>query len=77
MMHTLSQESSIIEKVVSSYSNIQTRVEGVAAISQEGSASVEEVLATVENENQSVMEIGDSLSGIKNMNSQLYSYINY
>lgn len=72
MMTTLSQEKSMIEKVASSYGNIQKRIEGVAAISQESSASVEEVLATIENENQNVMTIGDSLSDIKNMGSKLY-----
>lgn len=71
MISTLSEEKSVIERVVNGYSHIQKKVESVASISEQSSASVEEVLATIENENQNVMAIGDFLSGIKNISSEL------
>ena len=55
--------------------DIQKRVENVASISEENSASIEEVLSTVEEENNEIIGISKSMENISHLSADLKKMI--
>jgi methyl-accepting chemotaxis protein len=55
--------------------DIQKRVENVASISEENSASIEEVLSTVEEENNEIIGISKSMENISHLSTDLKKMI--
>jgi methyl-accepting chemotaxis protein len=54
----------------------QKQIESIASISEENAASVQEVLATVEDENQQIIRISESVEGISELSRNLKSLLN-
>ncbi|QNU66864.1 hypothetical protein EHE19_018885 [Ruminiclostridium herbifermentans] len=62
-------------QVAEKFIDIQKRVENVASISEENSASIEEVLSTVEEENNEIIEISKSMENISHLSAELKKMI--
>lgn len=58
------------------YVETQKQMESIASISEENAASVEEILAIVEDENQQIMQISESIGGIGELSGKLKSLLN-
>lgn len=54
---------------------VQRRIENIAGISEENSASIEEVLSTVEDENNGIIEISESMEKIGSLSNDLKKMI--
>ncbi|NLO38454.1 MAG: hypothetical protein GX115_03135 [Ruminiclostridium sp.] len=54
---------------------VQRQIESVASISEENSASIQEVLATIEAENTNMTELGESVSQIQGLSGHLRSLL--
>ncbi len=67
----LDTEYQMINKIMGKFMEVQERIENIASISEEHSASNEEILATLENENSGIIAIKDSVVEIKEMTSVL------
>ncbi len=57
--------------ITENYMETQKEMESIASISEENAASVEEILATVEDENQQIIQISDSVEGIGQLSREL------
>lgn len=53
------------------YLETQKQMESIASISEENAASVEEIMATIEDENQQIIRISESVEGISELSSEL------
>ena len=73
--NNVSNELGMIEKTTSIFSKIRQEAESMASISEEHSASTEEMLATMQEQNSSIEIIHHSMQGIKNSNEKLYGII--
>ncbi len=62
-------------KMTKDMDTVQQQIEGVASISEENSASIQEVLATIEAENASMTELGESVSKIQGLSGNLRSLL--
>lgn len=58
-------------KMTEEMESVQRQIEGVASISEENSASTQEVLATIESENAHMTELGVSVQGIRELSGNL------
>lgn len=67
----LETENDMIGKIMDRFIKVQERIENIASISEEHSASNEEILATIENENNDIISIKDSIQEIKQLSSEL------
>ncbi len=67
----LETENAMIGKILEKFIQVQEKVESIASISEEHSASNEEILATIENENNDISSIGNAIQEIKKMTSVL------
>ena len=54
-------------KITTELESVQHQIENVASISEENSASIQEVLATLENEHNRLLELNDSVQEIQNL----------
>ena len=54
-------------QITSGLESVQHQIENVASISEENSASIEEVLATLETEHNRILELNDSIQEIQNL----------
>jgi methyl-accepting chemotaxis protein len=68
-------ELGMIEKTTSLFSKIRQESEGIASISEEHSASTEEMLATMQEQNASIESIHYTMQGIKQANEKLFGII--
>lgn len=64
------------KRMAEKFLEIQRRIENIASISEENSASIEEVLSTVESENNGIIEISESIGKISNLSNDLRKMIN-
>jgi len=72
--HSNSEIESCMEMVASvsrNYSESQKQVESIASISEENAASIEEILATVENENQQIIKISESVEALTQLSKKI------
>lgn len=69
------KEVELFDRIAESYINTQAQLENISSISEENVASVQEILATVENENEQIVHIGKSLEEIKNLSGKLKEMI--
>ncbi len=67
----LATENKMIHNVLEKFIQVQERIENIASISEEHSASNEEILATIESENADIIAIKDSISEIKEISAVL------
>lgn len=67
----LDTENTMISSILEKFIQVQERIENIASISEEHSASNEEILATLETENNDILSIRDSILEIKQMSSLL------
>lgn len=58
-------------RITEEMESVQRQIEGVASISEENSAATQEVLATIEDENVHMTELGVSVQGIKELSGNL------
>ena len=72
---SLLKETKMIEKISNSFIKIQNDMENVACISQENAASTQEVVSTIELENDSMLSIGTSIKEIHALSGDLSSII--
>lgn len=68
---SLNTENKMIANVLDIFTNVQTQVSEIACISQENAASNEEVLATLENENNDINSINKAIKEIKQLSDAL------
>ena len=71
ILNSIQGKNQMAEKFI----DIQKRVENVASISEENSASIEEVLATVEQENNEIIGISKSMENISHLSADLKKMI--
>jgi len=67
----LDTENQMIGNILEKFIRVQERIESIASISQENAASNEEILATIENENNDILTIKASIQEIKQMSGLL------
>jgi methyl-accepting chemotaxis protein len=67
----LETENSMIMNILDKFVQVQERIENIASISEEHSASNEEVLATIENENNDIVSVKNSIQEIKKLSDVL------
>ena len=72
---SLLKETKMIEKISNSFIKIQNDMENVACISEENAASTQEVVSTIELENDSMLSIGTSIKEIHALSGDLSSII--
>lgn len=61
----------MVASVSQNYSQSQRQVESIASISEENAASIEEILATMEDENQRIIKISESVEGITKLSKKI------
>lgn len=61
----------VFASISENYLETKKQMESIASISEENAASVEEILATVEDENQQIMQISESIGGIGELSKEL------
>jgi len=66
----------IFTSVSENYLDSQKQIETIAGISEENAASVEEILATVEDENQQIIQISESIKGMNDLSKKLKELLN-
>lgn len=71
MQNQIKEEERLVEKVNEKYTHILSNVESIAAISEETSASTEEILSSLEVQNHGIMTINKVIKQIKNDSSSL------
>lgn len=67
----LEKENTMIYKIMEKFKQVQERIESIASISEQHAASNQEVLATIENENNDMLVIKTSIQEIKQMTNLL------
>lgn len=67
----LETENNMVNEMLEKFTQVQERIENIASISEEHSASNEEILASIESENSDINEIKESIQEIKNMSNVL------
>ena len=82
MKSAINQTNSYISKSIQGtnqmaekFLEIQGRIENIAGISEENSAYIEEVLSTVESENNGIIEISESMEKISSLSNDLRKMI--
>ena len=67
----LETENNMIKNIIEKFIQVQERIESIASISEENSASNEEILSTIESENNDIITIKSSIQEIKEMTTVL------
>lgn len=67
----LDAENEMIEKILDKFIQVQERIESIASISEEHTAANEEILSTLEIENNDINAIKNSIEEIKQMSAML------
>ncbi|UZQ85394.1 methyl-accepting chemotaxis protein [Thermoclostridium stercorarium] len=62
--------------ITSELEKVQQQLENIASISEENSAATQEVLATMENENNRILELNASIEEIQKLSNKLKSLLN-
>lgn len=65
-----------IESATVGFTNIQKEIENLASISEENTASTEEILSTLEGENELIASINTSISEVYKLSGQLKNIVN-
>lgn len=71
MDRSIEKEYEMIENINKLYVNIQCQLESIAAISEQHAATTQEVLASVENQNQNIIEIASTSEKLKAASNEL------
>ena len=69
------RELELFDNIAESYLNTQTQLENISSISEENVASVQEIMATVENTNEQMLHIGKSIEEIGELSGKLKEMI--
>lgn len=67
----ISNEYSLMNETIKQFDDVQTQFENIAAISQENSASTEEILATMETQNEGIRNIANMIEAINKKGEEL------
>ncbi|HEX2944523.1 MAG TPA: methyl-accepting chemotaxis protein [Clostridia bacterium] len=70
------REMKLFDSIAESYLSTQAQLENISSISEENVASVQEILATVENENEQIVHIGKAIEEIRKLSGKLKEMIN-
>lgn len=70
-LNYINEENDLIEKVTNMFNEIHEQLENIASISEQHAASTEEVLATVETQEQNMVTMSNSLDEINNLSKNL------
>lgn len=70
-LELLNMESTMICGILDEFTKVQTNLEKISSISEENAASNQEILATIETENNEIIVIQKSINEIKQMSSKL------
>jgi methyl-accepting chemotaxis protein len=71
----ISNEYSLMNETMNQFDDVQTQFENIAAISQENSASTEEILATMETQNEGIRNIANMIEAINKKGEELKSML--
>jgi len=71
----ISKGLSKIEAVADKFLNVQRDMENMAGLAEQNAAATEEILATIENENTQIIQIGNSLYEIRELSGDLKKMI--
>ncbi len=71
----LSREIKMIDQINESFNIVHDRISNIASISQEQSASTEEILATIENQESNIEALTDSLKDIESLSQNLNALV--
>jgi methyl-accepting chemotaxis protein len=69
------RELELFDNIAESYVNTQAQLENISSISEENVASVQEIMATVENANEQMLHIGKSIEDIGKLSGKLKEMI--
>ena len=72
----LGREIKMIHQINTAFSIVHERIANIASISEEQSASTEEILATIENQDENIMELNSSLVEIEGLARRLKELLN-
>lgn len=64
-------EAQKILTVAEKFTEVQQQIESIAGISEQNAAATQEVLATVENENSEIIQVGNTVKDIYNLSTML------
>ena len=67
----INREMKQIDSITAKFTDTQKQIENMASVSEESAASVEEVLATLENQNSKIITINNSIKEINDMCQRL------
>lgn len=71
----IAREMELFDNIAESYVKTQAQLENISSISEENVASVQEIVATVENENEQIVHIGKSIEEIAKLSGKLKEMI--
>ncbi len=69
------REMELFDSIAENYVNAQAQLENISSISEENVASVQEIMATVENENEQIVHIDKSIEEIGKLSGKLKEMI--
>ncbi len=69
------REMELFDSIAESYVSTQAQLENISSMSQENVASVQEIIATVENENEQIVHISNSIEEIGKLSGRLKEMI--
>jgi methyl-accepting chemotaxis protein len=72
----LEKNMELINQATGNFLSIQNEINGVTGIAEDNSASAEEILATLENENSLISEISSSVNDLNRLSTTLKELIN-
>ena len=68
---SLEREIKMIDRINNAFSVVHERISNIASISEEQSASTQEILATVENQDENIEQLNDSINVINRISKDL------
>ncbi len=73
----LEENMEMISQATGNFLGIQDEIKGVTGIAEDNSASAEEILATLENENSLISEMNSSVNDLNKLSNALKELLNY
>jgi methyl-accepting chemotaxis protein len=73
----LEENMEMISRATGNFLGIQDEIKGVTGIAEDNSASAEEILATLENENSLISEMNSSVNDLNKLSNALKELLNY
>ncbi len=74
--HRIERQDSMIAEINSAFQEILSHLENISSISGEHAASTEEILASIEEQNQRIIEVTQEMAAINELSNNLRSMLN-